>query len=346
MDLSDLTPDRLRIALYPAATVNSASSRLRCYGLGRELAKLGYPVRVGMDPAQPPEILFVQKIINSEVLEFARRVDASGGIVIYDIDDYGDEALGSLKADEATFNQFMQLVSVVVVDTDTRQEVFLKEPGFTQIGEHWVVPDPIDYVESSTRGQQRPVKAKGELLHACWFGNAPNIVPALPYLDALVHADEVADVSVMTNGNYVDYFYTNHPQFKTSAWALDSFPSLFSGMDFCVLIHSTSLEGVQKSNNKMLASLALGVVPFVSRTPAYTETAEQMGIPELVIDEPGDVLERIKPEHFAAIAEKVHGDYCSKELEKYYPAVSAKIFSDKLQAFLRKTRTGLASQVG
>ncbi|ASU37172.1 hypothetical protein hmeg3_01925 [Herbaspirillum sp. meg3] len=327
---------RPNIALVPAATINSASSRLRCFGLGRELAGMGYRVTVGIDPDNPPHVLLVQKIINADALLMAQWVHGNGGVVVYDIDDYGPEALGSLKADEATFSQFMQLVSIVIVDTETRHGVFLKEPGFTHIQEHWVIPDPIDYIESSNRETPKAARQPGEKLRACWFGNAPNIVPAIPYLQEIAASEEVRDVSVMLNADYVDYFHQNFPQFNTSAWKLETFPSLFSATDFCVLIHATTFEGVQKSNNKMLAALALGVVPFVSRTPAYEATALQMGIPELIVDSPKDVLDRIKPGIFDGIVKKMYSTHCSRELEQYFPVVSARMFSEKIQVYLEQ----------
>ncbi len=335
LDLSTIVPSQLRIALFPAATINSASSRLRCFGLGRELAALGYHVAIGVDPADPPHILLVQKIINAAALAQAQLVRENGGLVIYDIDDYGPEALGSLKADASTFAQFMALVSIVVVDTETRAAAFRQEPGFTDIAALWVVPDPIDYIESSTPGSPRAHKQPGEKLHACWFGNAPNAVPALPYLQALAAAEEVAEVSVMLNREYVDYFRATFPQLVTTAWALETFPGLLRTMDFCVLIHATTFEGVQKSNNKMLAALAFGVVPFVSRTPAYAETAEQMGMPELIVDSPQDVLDRIRPEVFAGIVDRMNSAHCSEQLQQYFPAASARIFSGLLLEFLR-----------
>jgi hypothetical protein len=326
-------PAQLSIGMYPAATVNSASSRLRCYGLGRELAGLGYRVSIGVDPANLPQILFVQKVVNPTVLALAQAVRASGGLVFYDIDDYGDAALGNLKGDDATFNQFIELVSAVVVDTATRQAVLSREPGFSQVGQIWVVPDPIDYLDAGAAAPKAP-KAPGERLRACWFGNAPNIVPALPYLLAAAAAPQVADVSVITNGNYIEYFNANFPQLRSSAWILETFPDQFRAMDFCVLIHATTLEGVQKSNNKMLAALALGVLPFVSRTPAYTETAGQMQLSELIVDSEQDLLDRLAPENFARLVEKMHDEPCRRALQQHYPIVSARLFSDKLQALL------------
>jgi hypothetical protein len=331
-----LVPGQVSLALYPAAPVTSASSRLRCYGLGRELARMGHPVRIGVDPDALPRVLFVQKIINPDVLRQARLVKEAGGAIIYDIDDYGNEALGSLKADAETFAQFMELVSVVVVDTEVRRGVYTQEPGFTQVPELWVVPDPIDYLDSADQAP-RPARHSGDRLRACWFGNAPNITPSLPYLDVLVHADEVAEVQVMTNASHLEYFWFNHPQFVTTAWALETFPALFRSMDFCVLAHATTLAGVQKSNNKMLASLALGVVPFVSDTPAYAETAYEIGIPELVVRSPEEMLGKLAPDTFAAIEDMMRAERCQEALRHYYPEASARLFSARLLDFLSGT---------
>ena len=328
-----LSAGDVSIAFYPASTINTASSRLRCYGLARECARLGYQVSE-LDAANPPHVLFVQKIVNEHVLAVAAATKERGGHVFYDIDDYGENALGNLKGDDSTFQKFIELVSAVVVDTTVRREVFLKEPGFGTVGEIWVVPDPIDYIDTEIPNQTKVFTNTGAKLRACWFGNGPNIAPAIPYLSGLVIIGAVADVTVFTNAQFMDFFREKLPLFNSVPWALETFPAMVSAMDFCVLIHDTGLEGVQKSNNKMLASLALGVVPFVSRTPAYAETAEEMGIPELVIDNPQDLVNRIRPESFYAIAAKVQSEQCRRYLEKYYPAETAKVFSDKLLAHL------------
>lgn len=324
----------IRIAFFPAGTVNTASSRLRCFGLARELERLGFAVTLGVDASALPQIYFVQKVITPDVLRTAQVIRSLGGHVFFDIDDYGDAALGGLLSDAETFNQFMKLVSVVIVDTETRRQVIQQDPRFAVVPNFWVVPDPIDYVYGDL-DELPPRDAPGERkLRACWFGNAPNIVPALPYLVPMAASDRVADVNVLTNREFVELLRQNHPQFVTTPWSLEAFPAVFSAMDFCVLIHDQSLEGIQKSNNKMLASLALGVVPFVSRTPAYAETAVQIGIPELVVDTPQDVLDRLAPKVFADLAERVAGERCRSELQKYSPAASARIFLAKLAGYV------------
>ena len=332
--MGSILPDQLSIGFYPAATINSASSRLRCFGLAKELAKIGYHTSFGVAVGNLPDVFFVQKIVNPEVLELAQLVKRAGGTVIYDIDDYGDLGLAGLKADAETFSQFMHLVSIIVVDTTFRQQVLQREPTFSDVDTMWVIPDPIDYIDSSLPEIQ-PKQTRSKL-RGCWFGNAPNIIPALPYLLEVEKADEVADISVLTNRAYVDDINTRLPQLATSTWVLETFPAILSSMDFCILIHDVTIAGLQKSNNKMLAALAMGVVPFVSRTPAYAQTAVQMGMSELIVDSPQEVVDRIKPEIFKAIVRKMQGETCRGELQKYYPVASAQMFSQKLMGYFTK----------
>lgn len=325
------------LALIPAASIQSASSRLRCHGLGRELAALGYRVRIGFDPEDPPDVLLVQKILNPGILRAAQFMHARGGSVVYDIDDHGAEALGSLMADAATLAAFLDIVDAVVVDTDTRRQVLSGQPGFRDVPAIWVVPDPIDYVDAHTLDRVWPDGPTPLPLRACWFGNAPNVTPALPFLNALVHADHVGPVQLMLNADRVEAFQRDLPWFRTRAWQLDGFATLLGSMDLTVLIHAESVAGLQKSNNKMLAALAQGVVPFVSRTPAYAETADAIGLPDLVIDCPQDLLERLVPARFAALQAGVRARACRHALAAYMPAASAQCFV-KLLDTLRTMR--------
>ncbi len=287
-----------------------------------------------MDADVRPQILYVQKIVNRDVLRLARAVKVAGGRVFYDIDDAGEAGLAGMIADDATFRELMQLVSVVTVDTEVRRQVMQRDPRLVGVPEIWVIPDPIDYIDGDIPTVTRPPVILGRKLHGCWFGNAPNMAPAAPYLQVLTNSPDVADISVITNASHVDSTKTQFPKLLVSAWSLETFPQTLSCMDFCVLIHDTSIEGLQKSNNKMLAALAYGVVPFVSRTPAYAETAGQMRIPEIVIDDVQDILDLLRPEKFLEILQKMSEDHFFHELQKFSPSASALLFSEKLTQHL------------
>lgn len=319
-----------RITLCPAGTPQVASARLRCHVLGRELARLGCEVRVGLEPgAMLPEVLYVQKRVTPALLLAARAVRATGGKVVYDIDDWGD-ALGDLCGDEATFAAFIAECDAVSVDTDTRRDIFAQDPRFAGVP-FWVVPDPMDYLD----GAPAPAAARdaaGQPVLGAWFGNGPNVRPAVPYIQAAVATGRLGAFSVITNASLVPQLSAAWPALNVEAWALDTFAARLRDHDFCLLIHDTDTEGVQKSNNKMLAALGQGVVPLVSNTPAYAETAQRIGIPELIIDSPDDLAAKLQPGVLAALRERLAGEACRHALRAYLPETVAQDFIEKLHA--------------
>lgn len=317
------------ITLSPASDAHVASARLRCHVLGRELARLGCDVRMGLaSDAPPPDVLYVQKRVTPEILAYAQAVRAAGGQVVYDIDDWGD-ALGNLCGDEATFAAFLATCDAVSVDTETRKAIFAGEPRFATVPQFWVVPDPIDYLDAHADAPAAR-DAAGQPVHGCWFGNGPNVKPAIPFMQAAVTTGRLGRFSVITNASLVPQLQAAWPALAVEAWALDTFAARLRDHDFCLLIHDTDTEGVQKSNNKMLAALGQGVVPLVSNTPAYAETARRIGIPELIIDGPDDVAARLQPGVLAALRERVAGDPCRRALREFMPETIARGFLDKL----------------
>jgi hypothetical protein len=312
--------------------MDTASSRLRCYSLAQELANLGFAVQLGMVPEQIVDVLFVQKRINAEILELAKSVKRRGGLVIYDIDDYGD-ALAGLKVESKVHAEFIDHCDVISVDTDVRHEVFSADPLYARIPNRWVIADPIDYVSQIPAGND-VVPTASEGVIGCWFGNAPNIVPAIPFLEAARYSPAVAGINVISNKEFLGKLAEMLPGYGIEPWVLSTFPQRLRASDFCLLIHDAGIEGVQKSNNKMLASLALGVVPFVSRTPAYETAARAMGLEDLLLDSPEDLAAKLTKENLQALKHAIAASQCQNELNKFMPAYVAQDFADKLNALL------------
>jgi ubiquinone/menaquinone biosynthesis C-methylase UbiE len=317
------------ITLCPAGTVHVASSRLRCHVLARELARLGCPVHVGLQPGVVPDVLYVQKLVTPEILAVAQQVKQRGGQVIFDIDDFGD-ALSWVRAEPALFAEFLALCAVVSVDTDVRRDVFAKDAQYQGIPQFWVIPDPIDYVDAEVPTPAAPARAATAGLDGCWFGNGPNVKPAVPYMAAALQTGRLARFGVITNAGLVPQLQATWPMLAVEAWQLDTFADRLRQSDFCLLIHDTNIEGVQKSNNKMLAALGLGVVPLVSNTPAYAQTAHQIGIPELLINRPEDLAELLQGERLQQLRERVRGPACQQALAGFMPASVAQDFLNKV----------------
>ncbi len=327
----------VRIAFLPGGPIDFASSRLRCYGLAQELSRIGYATQIGIAPGDAVDVLFVQKRIDEIILAAAKTVKNAGGLVIYDIDDYGD-ALAWFNVSEEVHSAFISQCDVICVDTDVRREVFAADPVYAGIPHKWIVPDPIDYIGSQEQAvsERGTSDRSGDGLVCCWFGNATNIVAAAPYLEAASKSPNVDSVEIISNKDYLGRLGEMFPRYRVEAWKLETFPQRLRQADFCLLVHDSNLEGAQKSNNKMLASLALGVIPFLSRTPAYENTALVMGLEALLLDSPDDLPLKLAPESMRAAKEAISGKQCQSELAKFMPARIASAFSAQLQLLLKQ----------
>ena len=314
---------------------------MRCYGLAEELARIGYSTQIGIDAGQVVDVLFVQKRIDETILEAAKAVKSAGGLVIYDIDDYGD-ALAWFNVSKEVHADFISQCDVICVDTDVRHEVFASDPVYAGIPDRWIVPDPIDYIaqhdddDDDGGGKNSPPSHPADALVCCWFGNATNVVAAAPYLEAASKSPSVARVDVISNKEFLGKLGDMFPRYHVEAWRLETFPARLRESDFCLLIHDSDLEGAQKSNNKMLAALALGVVPFLSRTPAYETTARLMGLEALLLDSPDDLQSKLTPESMRSAKAAISAEKCQTELARFLPAQVASIFSAKLQSLLSR----------
>jgi predicted SAM-dependent methyltransferase len=335
---------RPTIMLCPAGTAAAASSRLRCIVLARELERLGCRITLGFDARVLPQVLYVQKVSSPEIVEHARRVRAEGGHVVFDIDDWGD-AVPWLAAQPQLLVDLLAHCSAVSVDTTVRAEVLAKESNYRDVPAFWVVPDPIDYVDQMIDIPARAPADGSRALSACWFGNGPNLPPALPYIQAALMSGSLERFTVITNSQFVASMQQSWPMLAIEAWELETFPRRLREHDFCLLVHNTDIEGLQKSNNKMLAALAQGVVPLVSNTPAYAETARLIGLPELVIDSPQDLQARLTGRQVQALRERVTSHECQATLSPFMPAAVAQGFLARIEGLMASNARPPAEKV-
>jgi len=92
------------------------------YFIAAALRAQGYQVEVSRTPIDP-DVLIIQKRIDSVTLAAAKGVRARGGRVVYDLDDFGI-GLGWLKIDPRVEGELLSLVDTLVVDTVGYNEKF------------------------------------------------------------------------------------------------------------------------------------------------------------------------------------------------------------------------------
>lgn len=320
-----------RIVMLSAGNIYAASSRLRCFFLGQKLKELGSEVWINEAPAQT-DIVFVQKRIDAQILNYVSIAKQRGAIIIYDLDDYGP-ALAWLNIDPEIERRFLSLCDMITTDTQARCDYLSSDPKYKGVGAKRVIPDPIDYMLDP---RSKPVQMRTHAWRGAWFGNDVNIISAAPYLQMLPGVSALAAFDVFTNAASLMKIKEKFPTFGYHAWALETFVHNLSTYDFTMLIHNQDVEGEQKSNNKMLVSLALGIPPFVSNTAAYRDTAHAIGLPELVVKSPHELVHKISTQDLMV---ELRHKLCDAQCLEYLDALSATQvalkFNDEVGKFIR-----------
>ena len=302
-----------RIVMLSAGDMTAASSRLRCFFIGQKLKQMGREVWLNEAPGET-HVVFVQKRITPQILNYVMIAKQRGAILIYDLDDYGP-ALAWLKIDPAVEKTFLSLCDIITTDTPTRLQHVAADPKYQHIRTKLILADPIDYM---LEPREKPAQASSGPQRGAWFGNDVNLVPAIPFLQGLATWPGLGTFNIFTNASSIQEIKAQFPKFGCHAWELGTFAQNFYQHDFSLLIHAQDIEGEQKSNNKMLVSLALGILPFVSDTAAYRDTAIAIGVPELVVKTPLELIQKLSsPDALAMMRQKLRAPQCLDYLDRF-----------------------------
>lgn len=319
-----------QINMLTVGDINAASSRLRCFFLGESLKAMGVDVSYNTFD-ENEDLLIVQKNISTRIFEYAQSVKKKGGYVLYDIDDEG-EGMAWLRIDPHLRSRFLSICDILTVNTQHRFSLLDRDPDLNRIPCKFVRPDPIDYLPWAPIGGS--FNMKGLPPKGCWFGNSINLSVALPYIDVLLEANVLHSFDAITSGAVLEKLFLSYPRIGYKKWDLQRFATTLKHYDFCVLIHDDTAEGNKKSNNKMMAALALGVVPLVSQTVAYAETAHAIGIPELIVSNPKELAAKIvQPGFLETMNHKIRLPECQSYLKEFSSEKIADQFAQQLLKF-------------
>jgi hypothetical protein len=160
-----------------------------------------------------------------------------------------------------------------------------------------------------------------------WFGNAPNITPSITSINFISETLK-NKFSVMTNKKYLESIKKVLPNVNVLEWSYQECSNYLRRLEYTVLFHANDLEGSQKSNNKMLACLSNGNIPFLSETPAYKETANLLGLEDLIIYDLSDYSKKINNNFFESIRLIMKKSVFEDYMEKLSPPYIANEFYD------------------
>lgn len=266
------------IALLPAGTETTASSRLRVYTFARELSRRGIEHEIGV--VHRAAILVVQKKLTLEVIKLAQEAKRSGATVVYDVDDLG--AALWWWAPEALFMQMIDLANGVIVATDQQARVLHDQYGAQCVH---VIPNCIDYYLGGCLPHPATSSSPLRLL---WFGDGSNLDLVKKYLPTLLSLDD-AQVVVCSDVNARDDFRHRWPAAIFIPWTLAGFTETLRSCHVTCLMHDGDEDDRSKANNRMVTSIAWGVPACVSRTPAYVRTAQEGKVDRFVFGNPEEL---------------------------------------------------------
>jgi hypothetical protein len=314
----------IKIAAYTVGDIGVASSRLRSFYLFQSSSDYGVNVfrNLSIRQSLTCDCLHLQKSYKPKHIAQALLFRLLGKKVIFDID---DNPKGKYKV--ATI-VLMRIANVVTTDTDLRREYFSKYVNKNKI---FVLPDVLDIAPDKADQviSRKNSRSKGIF----WIGHRDNLGSIEKLLDVIADRADYHMV-VATKLAQNDVLHTKYPKVTFIDWRLDV--SLDPDIDvvYMILNHDTGVDpdAIYKSENKMVLSIASGLIPIVSRTPAYEMLAQTLDAERLIfneLDEVFSIIESLDPiwlQHFMTRARKyILDNYTDKRVFLKFKAQCMKI---------------------
>lgn len=273
--------DSFGLALFPAGTKNTASSRLRFFSvvecLGRErIAPI--PLHCGLE-IPGIEVAWFQKKLSTIHLDIARKLKRRGVAVVYDCDESGS-ALTWWAQPELAFQMF-HMADWIVADTPERLR-WIKQ-SFTTANLR-VLENQIDYADPDFKRWPVVIRTQPMPLRVMWFGNSGNLASLRDFFAPFRESNEYRLV-ICGATQEETASYLHGCQVELHPWTKDGFPELLRSCDVTLLSHHGSKSDAMKSGHKMITSIYHGVPAIVSRTPDYSRIAAYAGVEDFVFSD-------------------------------------------------------------
>lgn len=307
--------------------MDTASSRIRVYSFQKILAKRGIPSTCGYSPKAG--VFFFQKKVSAKNIWLARLARATGKIIIYDVDDSGQDLWAWVP--KSNFLKMAGIAHAVTVCSSEQLKILKSEIHIGEKG--FIIPNAIDYFPEA------PVKLKQikrEKLQIVWFGNRRNFTHLFEkYVNVLLKIPDAEIYAILANKD-IPKLSSLHPRVNFLPWNLDSFTSVLQQFDIACLMHDGDIYDMAKGNNKMIAAITWGVPAVVSRTPEYERTAKEAGIEDALFSNEKELAFAIERLREPAAREKYLEKAQGPVWKLYSPEVIAGQFLDLVKKIRRE----------
>lgn len=275
----------MKIAAYTVGDINVASSRLRSFYLFYFSSNHGVNVLRGLTIWQSLqcEYLHLQSCYVPRYVLQAVLFRLLGRRVFFDVCD-----IPTRKIHFAFLVLTAMIANTVTVPLDTTRTYLSKYVAARKIV---VISDVIDVAPNKVGKLAfvRNVGSKGIF----WTGHPGNLDSIEEFIK-IIRFHEEYKLIVLTRLSEIGRFIQSYPWVTFLDWSLDSAFDCKIDIGYALLNHAADSAALYKCENKMVLSIALGLIPIVSRTPAYEALAKQLGADRLVFDDLAEVLNVIE----------------------------------------------------
>jgi glycosyltransferase involved in cell wall biosynthesis len=271
------------IAWKPCGNLDTASSRLRAFLPCHYLQKHGWSCEI-FNPKNVDsyDLVIFQKAYEEEDLQLANRLKQCKKKVIFDL---CDNHFAYSKSDPSHSNRIARLSAIInIADTVSVSTVELSkliEHHSVKVIDDAIDIPPIKFKDQSIYKLKEVLSGKSRTLKIVWFGNSGledppfgliDLVNVIPFLETLTQ-DYSISLSIISNSKDLADHYVGKPTFPVFyyRWKYESFASIFSLHDICILPINLNPFTICKTNNRVVLSLMLGVPVIADKIPSYSE---------------------------------------------------------------------------
>ncbi|CAN6134409.1 GT4_WbuB-like domain containing protein [Methylophilaceae bacterium] len=275
----------MKISAYTVGDITVASSRLRSFYMFYASEKFGVKVFRNLKLWQSINCnyLHLQSCYKPKYLFQAIFFRLLLKKIVFDVSD-----IPKNKIHFIFFWGVAKVANSVTVPLETTR-LFLGQ--YLNVNKIHVIPDVIDVCPEKLKQlnclHRRPSKT------FFWTGHPGNLDSIEGFIQDK-RLREQYQLIVITKLNDIQKFIDNYPWVTFLEWDVDSVLNCEVEMCYALLNHSFDEASQFKCENKMVLSIAIGLIPIVSRTPAYEALAKKLNADCLIFDNLSDVFDIVE----------------------------------------------------
>ncbi|MBF0328705.1 MAG: hypothetical protein HQL10_06080 [Nitrospirae bacterium] len=271
----------MKIAAYTVGDIKVASARLRSFYLFHSASNYGFEVFRDLSIWQSIDCkyLHLQGCYTPRFVLHAIIFRLLGKRVFFDVND-----MPTRKRHFIFFVIMTKIANIVLVALETTKNYLTKYVDFSKI---FVFPTVIDVNPNKINKLffVRNENSRGIF----WIGHPGNLISIEEFMNIIRFRHEYRLI-VCTKLTEIKSYIKKYPWVTFIDWNVDSALDCKLDIGYCILNHAGCSQALLRGDSKMILAIAVGLIPIVSRTPAYENLAKVLDAERLIFNELAEVF--------------------------------------------------------